>query len=225
MWPLLHQAKAGDYKAFREIIERNSRLVYYKVRKWLGKGEKNSVEPMDLVQAGYIGLVRGTLSFNPRRGRSYLTYVKRAIGSYIEKEFYANTPFSRREGKRRMKQKKSVNPTDSLSKIVYKNSEGEPITLEEVLTDNEGYADYLLSKIIAEEFLYLLRDRGQFDTLDWVIIEYSFAVGRWKDREPLTLSEVKEKLNNSISKEGIRKRRNRILSKIRQWLENHQGKK
>lgn len=75
LWPLIYRVRAGDEKALEEIIKRNSPLIYYKVADWLYNAEKYGIDPMDLVRSGCIGLSLGTLSFNPSKGKDYLTYV------------------------------------------------------------------------------------------------------------------------------------------------------
>jgi len=67
---LFRKVKLGDQKAKERIILSNLRLVYH-IAKWY-KG--NGLEFLDLVQEGYIGLMRAVEKFDYTKGYKFSTY-------------------------------------------------------------------------------------------------------------------------------------------------------
>lgn len=74
---------AGDTEARDRLINSNLRLVLYVASRYA-----NPLSPfyLDLVQAGNIGLVRGTPRYDYRRGFRFSTYLYKAISSFIDRE-------------------------------------------------------------------------------------------------------------------------------------------
>jgi RNA polymerase primary sigma factor len=67
---LFRRIQLGDKKAREKVILSNLRLVYY-IAKWFkGKG----LEFLDLVQEGYIGLIRAVERFDYTKGYKFSTY-------------------------------------------------------------------------------------------------------------------------------------------------------
>src|SRR3954468_5720173 len=80
---LSRQARAGDQRARKKLIERNLRLVISVAKRYRGMG----LPFEDLIQEGNLGLVRAVEKFDPERGYRLSTYVtwwiRQAIGRAI----------------------------------------------------------------------------------------------------------------------------------------------
>ncbi len=74
--------RTKDQKILEDIIERNSSLVYYWARKF-----SNYEEPIeDLVQEGYVGLIKAIENYDPEKGEfsTYASiYIRGEISHYL----------------------------------------------------------------------------------------------------------------------------------------------
>ena len=74
------RAKAGDFGARQQMIERNLRLVVSIAKNYLGRGLPMS----DLIEEGNLGLMHATAKFEPERGFRFSTYASWWIRQGIE---------------------------------------------------------------------------------------------------------------------------------------------
>ena len=75
------RARAGDFAARQQMIERNLRLVVSIAKHYLGRGL-----PMgDLIEEGNLGLMHATAKFEPERGFRFSTYASWWIRQSIER--------------------------------------------------------------------------------------------------------------------------------------------
>jgi len=75
------RARAGDFAARQQMIERNLRLVVSIAKNYLGRGM-----PMtDLIEEGNLGLMHATAKFEPERGFRFSTYASWWIRQSIER--------------------------------------------------------------------------------------------------------------------------------------------
>ena len=75
------RARAGDFAARQQMIERNLRLVVSIAKNYLGRG----VPLTDLIEEGNLGLVHATSKFEPERGFRFSTYATWWIRQSIER--------------------------------------------------------------------------------------------------------------------------------------------
>jgi RNA polymerase sigma factor (sigma-70 family) len=189
-----------------EIILRNMQFVCRLVLSWRYNANKLGIDLMDLVGAGNIGLIQGTMKYSSEKG-SYYKYVSRYIRSFIESEFYKYCNCSRKEGKKKIRLHQNINPTDSLSKIVSDNGEDEPVLLQDTIASPE---DETNTRLEVKGVLNGLRQNGKkVHKLASDIIDYRYGVGCRKNHEPMSLSQAAKAVN--MSKEGVRKIENRVL--------------
>ncbi|MFN3699043.1 MAG: sigma-70 family RNA polymerase sigma factor, partial [Dictyoglomus sp.] len=67
---LARRVEKGDEEARKKFIESNLKLVYSVAKRYKGRG----LEFLDLVQEGYIGLIKAIENFDWRKGYKFSTY-------------------------------------------------------------------------------------------------------------------------------------------------------
>ena len=124
----LERLARGDKNARALLIERNLRLVSHIVKKYYSK--TNDTE--DLISIGTIGLIKAIDSFKPDKGIRLATYASRCIENEILMHF------------RNIKKNASdVYLGDSLES----DRDGNPLTLQDTISDNRDMAEDLEKKI------------------------------------------------------------------------------
>lgn len=75
------RARAGDFDARQQMIERNLRLVVSIAKHYVGRG----LPMIDLIEEGNLGLMHATSKFEPERGFRFSTYASWWIRQSIER--------------------------------------------------------------------------------------------------------------------------------------------
>ncbi len=75
------RARAGDFAARQQMIERNLRLVVSIAKNYVGRG----LPMIDLIEEGNLGLMHATTKFEPERGFRFSTYASWWIRQSIER--------------------------------------------------------------------------------------------------------------------------------------------
>jgi RNA polymerase nonessential primary-like sigma factor len=75
------RARAGDFAARQQMIERNLRLVVSIAKNYVGRG----LPMIDLIEEGNLGLMHATSKFEPERGFRFSTYASWWIRQSIER--------------------------------------------------------------------------------------------------------------------------------------------
>lgn len=114
----LERMRKGDKEAKNILIERNLRLVAHLVKKYSTSGQDNE----DLISIGTIGLIKGISSFKSEKGAKLATYAARCI----ENEILMS-----------MRSSKKFQNEVSINDKIGVDSEGNEITLIDVLEDTE----------------------------------------------------------------------------------------
>ena len=118
----LRKMKNGDEDARKKIIEHNLRLVAHVIKKYGSSG----AEQDDLISIGTIGLIKGVNSFDESKGARLATYAARCIDNEILMYFRS--------------QKKSSQDV-SLNEPIDTDSEGNSLSLIDILCDDDDIAD------------------------------------------------------------------------------------
>jgi RNA polymerase nonessential primary-like sigma factor len=84
---LANKIKAGDRKAYNQMIEANLRLVVKMAKRYMNKG----MAFLDLIAEGNIGLMRAVEKFNPDLGFRFSTYATWWIKQNIERALLNQT--------------------------------------------------------------------------------------------------------------------------------------
>lgn len=189
----LERLVRGDKNARALLIERNLRLVSHIVKKYYSK--TNDTE--DLISIGTIGLIKAIDSFKPDKGIRLATYASRCIENEILMHF------------RNIKKNASdVYLGDSLES----DRDGNPLTLQDTISDNRDMAEDLEKKIRwekAAEYLENLEDEREREI---IILRYGLD-----NKKPLTQREVAARLN--ISRSYVSRIEKKVLSDMRKNIE------
>lgn len=189
----LERLARGDKNARALLIERNLRLVSHIVKKYYSK--TNDTE--DLISIGTIGLIKAIDSFKPDKGIRLATYASRCIENEILMHF------------RNIKKNASdVYLGDSLES----DRDGNPLTLQDTISDNRDMAEDLEKKIRwekAAEYLENLEDEREREI---IILRYGLD-----NKKPLTQREVATRLN--ISRSYVSRIEKKVLSDMRKNIE------
>ena len=189
----LERLVRGDKNARALLIERNLRLVSHIVKKYYSK--TNDTE--DLISIGTIGLIKAIDSFKPDKGIRLATYASRCIENEILMHF------------RNIKKNASdVYLGDSRES----DRDGNPLTLQDTISDNRDMAEDLEKKIRwekAAEYLENLEDEREREI---IILRYGLD-----NKKPLTQREVAARLN--ISRSYVSRIEKKVLSDMRKNIE------
>lgn len=192
----LEKMKNGDDRAREKLILHNLRLVAHIIKKYYSAYS----EQEDLISIGTIGLIKGIDSFNPEKGIKLATYASRCIENEIL--MY-------------LRSKKKTSLDVSLSEPFDTDSEGNPLTLIDVIYAEDNIADELDLKIKSEKvrkFVNLLKDKREK-----LIITERFGLD---GREPKTQKEIAKKLG--ISRSYVSRIEKKALERLRNMFESNE---
>ena len=86
---LIRRMKQGDKRALSRLVEANAGLAHKIGMYYLNKSRSNgAIDPDDVVQASYEGLMVGLQKYDPSRGYQISTYVTFWIRKYVMNEIY-----------------------------------------------------------------------------------------------------------------------------------------
>ncbi len=194
---LLTKFHAGDQAARDALIEHNLRLVAHIIKKYYASYSDQD----DLISIGTIGLIKAVNTFKPEKNIKLATYASRCIENEVLMHFRAAR-----------KSAQDLHMGDSIDT----DSDGNPLTLMDVLCTEDTIADDLDTKIKSEQvnrYVGRLKDRRER-----AIIRMRYGLGR---AEPMTQRETAAKLN--ISRSYVSRIEKRALEKLRAAFE--QGEK
>ncbi len=163
----LEKMAKGDEEARNKLIERNLRLVAYIAKKYTN----TNFDQEDLISIGTIGLIKGVNSFSLDKGSRLSTYVSRCIDNEILMHLRAN---------------KKLNSEVYLNEPIGKDKDGNVVTLQEVLENDERSIEDEVDIKIKIKKLYIkmkdiLKDREK------TIIEFRFGLD---GNKPKTQKEI-----------------------------------
>ena len=221
--------------AQREILTRSQQHLCHMVESWLTDCERYGIDPMDMVSAGNIGLLKGMPAYFAKRRRvGYRRYTNGFIRGYIENEFYVHTISSRKEGRKKIGDYRksqdlyklkgghlpecaNLNPVILFSSIVEENGENEDdnLTMEDILSHPDDKRAEIFTEV--KNLLALLKKANvKIHPKAQEIIELRYGVGSRRYCEPLSLSETGKIVH--YSKEGVRNIENKVLEFLRKQI-------
>ena len=190
----LEKMDNGDEEARNILIERNLRLVAYIAKKY----SNTNYEQEDLISIGTIGLIKGVNSFNLDKGSRLSTYVSRCIDNEILMHLRAT---------------KKLNSEVYLNEPIGKDKDGNVVTLQEVLENDErSIEDEVDIKIkikkLYEKMKNILKDREK------TIIEARFGLD---GNKPKTQKEIAKSMG--ISRSYVSRIESKAIEKLSREIE------
>lgn len=185
----LERLKNGEPDARALLIERNLRLVSHIVKKYYSKTNDTD----DLISIGTIGLIKAIDSFNPDKGIRLATYASRCIENEILMHF------------RNIRK----NSTDIyLGDSIEIDKDGNPLTVQDTISDNTDLAENLETKIKWEKVSEIIENMEDEREKEILILRYGLD-----NKKPLTQREVAQRLN--ISRSYVSRIEKKVLNDIK----------
>lgn len=179
---------AGDKTARRRLIEHNLRLVAHIIKKHYA----NAREQEDLVSIGTVGLIKAVDTFDGSKGPRLATYAARCIENEILMHFRAA---------------KKTERDVSLSEPIDTDSEGHPLTLMDVLAQEDTIAEDLEQRVALSRLGKYVRECLEPRERQIITLRYGMGCA------PLTQWQVAERLG--ISRSYVSRLETRALDKLR----------
>lgn len=129
----------GDISARNRLIEHNLRLVAHIIKKYYSSFREQD----DLISIGTIGLIKAVNTFDYAKGARLATYASRCIENEILMHFRSN--------------KKTAQDV-SFSEPIDTDKDGHPLTLSDVVAENDTIIDEIDLKINAEKLYRYIRE-------------------------------------------------------------------
>lgn len=186
---LLEKLSKGDDAARKKLIEHNLRLVAHIIKKYYA----NYSEQDDLISIGTIGLIKGINSYKHEKGTKLATYCARCIENEILMYFRNN---------------KKLSQEISFSEPIDTDSEGNPLTLMDIISIDDTIIDDIDTK---EKLLKLAKIINNMENeRDKQIIIKRYGLD---GTQPLTQKEIARELK--ISRSYVSRIEKRILEDLK----------
>lgn len=195
---LIQKMQEGDGGARDQLIRHNLRLVAHIIKKYYSSCSDQD----DLISIGTIGLIKAVNTFKPEKKIKLATYAARCIENEVLMHFRAAR-----------KSAQDVHMGDSIDS----DSDGNPLTLMDVLCTEDTIADDLDIKIKSEQVNRYVRELKDPREREIIIMRYGLGGG-----EPLTQRETAAKLK--ISRSYVSRLEKRALEKLRADFEDRRKK-
>lgn len=190
----LMKFKNGDMNAKNKIIEHNLRLVAHIVKKY----SSNSEEQDDLISIGTIGLIKGINSFDESKGIRLATYASKCIENEILMYF-------------RSKKKSSLEI--SINEPIDSDSEGNPLTLMDIIFVQEDTAEITDDKLLINKLYGFIEEIEDEREKTIIIMRYGLY-----GTEIFTQKQIAKKLN--ISRSYVSRIEKKVIEKLRKKILN-----
>ena len=184
--------RGGDRAARQQRIEHNLRLVAHIIKKYYAGAQNQE----DLVSIGTIGLIKAVDTFDETKGPRLATYAARCSETEILMHFRAA---------------KKAAQDGSLAEPIDTDSEGRPLTLMDVLAQEDTIVDDLDRKVNIEKLGRYIRESLDPREREIIALRYGLC-GR-----PLTQWQIAERLD--ISRSYVSRLETKALTKLRRRYE------
>lgn len=190
--------RGGDRDARRRLIEHNLRLVAHIIKKRYAAAREQD----DLISIGTVGLIKAVDTFDETKGPRLATYASRCIENEILMHFRAA--------------KKTAQDV-SLSEPIDTDSEGRPLTLMDVLAQEDTIVEDLDRKLNRQKLGRYIRET--LDQREREILQRRYGL----TGDPQTQRQVADTLD--ISRSYVSRLETRALDKLRRRYERGDGRK
>ena len=189
--------KTGDRDARALLIEHNLRLVAHIMKKYYAAESDQE----DLVSIGTIGLIKAVDSFDPDKGTRLATYAARCIENEILMHFRA---------------RRRTAGTVSLSEPMENDSEGNPLSLMDLIYTEDTIADDLDVKRKTRQLYAFLQEMEDSREKQILICRFGLYGGR-----EMTQRELAKALG--ISRSYVSRLEKKALTHLRDRFETLQS--
>ncbi len=181
--------KQGDIKAKSILIEHNLRLVAHITKKYCS----NASDQDDLISIGTIGLIKAVNTYDDSKGIKLATYASKCIENEVLMYFRS--------------QKKSSQDI-SINEPIDSDSEGNPLTLMDIVSVEDTIADDISDKIEFTKLYKFIEELDDEREKEIIILRYGlYGVS------PLTQNQIAKKLD--ISRSYVSRIEKRVIEKLR----------
>lgn len=188
----LEKMSKGDKAAREKLIEHNLRLVAHIIKKYYS----NYSDQDDLISIGTIGLIKGINTFDYTKGTRLATYAARCVENEILMYF--------------RNQKKSAQDI-SMSEPIDTDSEGNPLTLSDIIYTDDTIADDIDMNMKIEKLRKLVFSMKNDREREIIIGRYGLL-----GKPPLTQREIAKDMN--ISRSYVSRIEKKTLGDLRKKL-------
>lgn len=185
--------KNGDLQAKNIIVEHNLRLVAHIIKKYYA----NYDEQEDLISIGTIGLIKAVNSFDNTKGIKFATYASKCIENEILMNF---------------RTRKKISQEVSINEPIDTDSEGNPLTLMEIISVEDSVTDEIEKKIAINKIYSYIDEMEDEREKTIIIMRYGLY-----DTMPHTQREVASILK--ISRSYVSRIEKRVLENLKKLFE------
>ncbi len=185
--------KKGDNNAKNILVEHNLRLVAHIVKKY----HSSSEEQDDLISIGTIGLIKAVNTFDNNKGIKFATYASKCIENEILMHY---------------RTKKKTSNEISISEPIDVDSEGNPLTLIDIISVEDTIADDIDRNIKTKQLYQYVEELKDEREKTIIILRYGLY-----GTTPFTQKQVAKKLD--ISRSYVSRIEKRVLEKLRKRFE------
>ncbi len=181
--------RKGSIESKNKLVEHNLRLVAHIVKKYYS----NSEEQDDLISIGTIGLIKAVNSFDDSKGIKLATFASRCIENEILMYF---------RSKKKNSQEISINePIDT-------DSEGNPLTLIDIISEDDNIIENIDLNIKSERLYKFVEEIKDEREKTIIIMRYGLY-----NTIPYTQKQVASRLN--ISRSYVSRIEKKVLERLR----------
>lgn len=181
--------KSGDKNAKNIIIEHNLRLVAHITKKYC----TNTNDQDDMISIGTIGLIKAVNTFDDSKGIKFATYASKCIENEVLMFFRC--------------QKKSAQDI-SINEPIDLDSEGNPLTLMDIISVEDTVADEINLKIQIKQLYGYIENLNDEREKTIIVLRYGLY-----GNTPLTQKQIAQKLN--ISRSYVSRIEKKVIDKLR----------
>ena len=179
----------GDKNAKDILVKHNLRLVAHIIKKF----NVNENENEELISAGTLGLIKAVNSFDNSKGVRLATYASRCIENEILM-YYRN--------------KKKSSLDISLDEPIETDSEGNPLTLIDIISTDDDVADECITKNNIKLLIKFINEIKNPRERSIIIMRYGLD-----GKEPKTQNEIADIFN--ISRSYVSRLETKIIKSLR----------
>lgn len=171
----LERMTNGDSSARDLLVEHNLRLVVHIIKKYYS----NYSDQDDLISVGTIGLIKAVSSFRPEKGTRLATYASRCVENEILMYF---------------RNQKKTSQDVSMNEPIDIDSEGNPLTLSEIIYTDDTVVDDIDKKMKLEKLRKAVNSIEDKREKEIIVKRYGL-----NGRLPMTQREIAKQLGISRS--------------------------